>query len=208
MTSLLCTAVQGGYYAITTWLPTFLKTERNLSVLNTGGYLLVIILGSFCGYIVGAYLADRLGRRANLLIFSVLSAASVCLYTQVPLSNEQMLVLGFPLGFAASGIFSGIGAYLTELFPSSVRATGQGFAYNFGRGIGALFPSLVGFLSQTHGLAWAIGAFATGAYVMVILTALLLRDQGRELSWARRGRGRRAGPVRDQPNTGRKKLRS
>ena len=124
MTSLLCTAVQGGYYAITTWLPTFLKTERNLSVLNTGGYLLVIILGSFCGYIVGAYLADRLGRRANLLIFSVLSAASVYLYTQVPLSNEQMLVLGFPLGFAASGIFSGIGAYLTELFPSSVRATG------------------------------------------------------------------------------------
>ena len=45
VTSLLCTAVQGGYYAITTWLPTFLKTERNLSVLNTGGYLLVIILG-------------------------------------------------------------------------------------------------------------------------------------------------------------------
>lgn len=183
VTSLLCTAVQGGYYAITTWLPTFLKTERNLSVLNTGGYLLVIILGSFCGYIVGAYLADRLGRRANLLIFSVLSAASVYLYTQVPLSNEQMLVLGFPLGFAASGIFSGIGAYLTELFPSSVRATGQGFAYNFGRGIGALFPSLVGFLSQTHGLAWAIGAFATGAYVMVILTALLLPEtKGRELS--------------------------
>ena len=175
--------MQGGYYAITTWLPTFLKTERNLSVLNTGGYLLVIILGSFCGYIVGAYLADRLGRRANLLIFSVLSAASVYLYTQVPLSNEQMLVLGFPLGFAASGIFSGIGAYLTELFPSSVRATGQGFAYNFGRGIGALFPSLVGFLSQTHGLAWAIGAFATGAYVMVILTALLLPEtKGRELS--------------------------
>ena len=132
VTSLLCTAVQGGYYAITTWLPTFLKTERNLSVLNTGGYLLVIILGSFCGYIVGAYLADRLGRRANLLIFSVLSAASVYLYTQVPLSNEQMLVLGFPLGFAASGIFSGIGAYLTELFPSSVRATGQGFATTSG----------------------------------------------------------------------------
>ena len=46
-----------------------------------------------------------------------------------------------------------------------------------------MFPSLVGFLSQTHGLAWAIGAFATGAYVMVILTALLLPEtKGRELS--------------------------
>ena len=123
VTSLLCTAVQGGY-AITTWLPTFLKTERNLSVLNTGGYCWSSSWSSFCGYIVGAYLADRLGRRANLLIFSVLSApASTC--TQVPLSNEQMLVLGFPLGFAASGIFSGIGAYLTELFPSRCAPRGR-----------------------------------------------------------------------------------
>jgi len=182
VTALLCTGMQGGYYAITTWLPTFLKTERQLSVLNTGGYLMVIIAGSFCGYIVGAYLADKLGRRANLLIFAVLSAISVYVYTLVPLSNNQMLVLGFPLGFAASGIFSGIGAYLTELFPSAVRANGQGFAYNFGRGVGALFPSLVGFLSQTHGLGWAIGAFATGAYAIVILTVLLLPEtKGRVL---------------------------
>jgi len=182
VTALLCTGMQGGYYAITTWLPTFLKTERQLSVLNTGGYLMVIIAGSFCGYIVGAYLADKLGRRANLLIFAVLSAVSVYVYTLVPLSNNQMLVLGYPLGFAASGIFSGIGAYLTELFPSAVRANGQGFAYNFGRGVGALFPSLVGFLSQTHGLGWAIGAFATGAYSIVILTVLLLPEtKGRVL---------------------------
>lgn len=182
VTAILCTGVQGGYYAITTWLPTFLKTERQLSVLNTGGYLMVIIVGSFVGYIVGAYMADKLGRRANLLIFSVLSALSVYVYTLVPLTNTQMLILGFPLGFAASGIFSGIGAYLTELYPSEVRASGQGFAYNFGRGIGALFPSLVGFLSQSHGLAWAIGAFATGAYAIVILTALLLPEtKGRVL---------------------------
>lgn len=183
VTALLCTGVQGGYYAITTWLPTFLKTERQLSVLGTGGYLMVIIVGSFCGYIAGAYSAEKLGRRANLLIFSVLSALTVYVYTLVPLSNDAMLVLGFPLGFAASGIFSGIGAYLTELFPTDVRANGQGFAYNFGRGIGALFPSLVGFLSQTHGLGWAIGAFATGAYAIVIVTALLLPEtKGKVLS--------------------------
>jgi MFS family permease len=182
-TALLCTGVQGGYYAITTWLPTFLKTERQLSVLGTGGYLMVIIVGSFCGYIAGAYSADKLGRRANLLIFSVLSAITVYIYTLVPLSNDAMLVLGFPLGFAASGIFSGIGAYLTELFPTDVRANGQGFAYNFGRGIGALFPSLVGFLSQTHGLGWAIGAFATGAYAIVVVMALLLPEtKGKVLS--------------------------
>ncbi len=40
LTALLATGAQGGYYAITTWLPTFLKTVRGLSVFNTGGYLL------------------------------------------------------------------------------------------------------------------------------------------------------------------------
>ena len=79
VTALLCTGVQGGYYAITTWLPTVLKTERQLSVLGTGGYLMVIIVGSFCGYIAGAYSADKLGRRANMLIFSVLSSLTVYL---------------------------------------------------------------------------------------------------------------------------------
>src|SRR5712671_2634277 len=45
--SLLATGVLGGNYTILTWLPTYLKTVRNLSVLNTGGYLAVNITGSF-----------------------------------------------------------------------------------------------------------------------------------------------------------------
>lgn len=182
LAALLCTGIQGGYYAVTTWLPTYLKVERELSVLNTGGYLLVIILGSFCGYIAGAHMADRIGRRMNFIIFSVLSILCVYTYTQIPLSNTQMLFLGFPLGFAASGIFGGLGAFLTELFPSEIRANGQGFAYNFGRGIGALFPTLVGYLSQSMGLAMAIGVFAGGAYAVVFLATLLLPEtKGQDL---------------------------
>lgn len=182
LTSLLCAGVQGGYYAVTTWLPTYLKTERHLSVLNTGGYLLVIIAGSFCGYIAGAHLADRIGRKMNFILFAVLSCICVYAYTQIPLTDAQMLICGFPLGFAASGIFGGMGAYLTELFPSELRANGQGFAYNFGRGIGALFPSLVGYLSQTMGLAAAIGIFAGGAYVVVLIATVLLPEtKGRAL---------------------------
>jgi MFS family permease len=182
LAAILCTGVQGGYYAITTWLPTFLKTERHLSVLNTGGYLLVIIAGSFCGYIAGAYMADRFGRRPNFFIFAILSGLIAWLYTEMNLSDGQMLALGFPLGFAASGIFGVMGAYLTELYPSAVRANGQGFTYNFGRGIGALFPSLVGYLSKSIGLAAAIGTFAAGAYALVVLAALLLPEtKGRTL---------------------------
>ncbi len=178
----LATGAQGGYYAITTFLPTFLRTERHLSVLSTGGYLAVIIFGSWCGYIVSAYLNDAIGRRKNFFIFAIGSLLIVVAYTQAEISDAMMLALGFPLGFFASGIFSGMGPVLTELFPTSVRGAGQGFCYNFGRGIGAFFPTLVGLLSASVTLGTAIGIFAAISYAIVIAAALALPEtRGREL---------------------------
>ena len=182
LTALLSIGVQGGYYAITTWLPTYLKTVRGLSVFNTGGYLFVVIAGSFVGYMVSAWLADRLGRKRTLVLFAVCSFLTVIAYTYLPIGNSVMLVLGFPLGFFASGSFSPIGAFFTELFPSRLRGSGQGFSYNVGRGIGALFPTLVGYLSARMGLGHAISVFAVAAYLTMIGAALLLPEtRGREL---------------------------
>jgi len=182
LTALLAVGAQGGYYAITTWLPTYLKTTRHLSVLNTGGYLFVVIVGSFVGYLVSAWLSDQLGRKRTLVLFAVCSFLAVVAYTYLPIGNSAMLLLGFPLGFFASGVFSPVGAFFTELFPSRVRGSGQGFSYNVGRGIGALFPTLVGVLSSRMDLGHAISLFATGAYLtMVFATLLLPETRGREL---------------------------
>jgi MFS family permease len=182
LTAMLATGAQGGYYAITTWLPTFLKTSRGLSVLNTGGYLFVVIVGSFVGYMVSAWLADRLGRKRTLILFAVCSFLTVTAYTFLPISNGLMLVLGFPLGFFASGSFSPMGAFFTELFPSRLRGSGQGFSYNYGRAIGALFPTSVGYLSARITLGHAISAFAVTAYLVMILAVLLLPEtRGKEL---------------------------
>jgi MFS family permease len=176
LASLLGTGAQGGYYAITTWLPTFLRTERGLTVIGSSGYLAVLILGSFSGYLLGAWLADRIGRRPLFIVSSIGAIALVLVYTQMPLSNGVMLWLGFPLGVCASAYFSGLGAFYTELFPTRLRGSGQGFAYNFGRGIGALFPTLVGYLSAFMTLATAIAIFAVFAYGLLLLAALLLPE--------------------------------
>ncbi|HTY68670.1 MAG TPA: MFS transporter [Alphaproteobacteria bacterium] len=179
---LLATGAQGGYYAITTWLPTFLRTVRKLTVLNSSGYLAVIIIGSFAGYLTSAWLNDRIGRRASFALFAVCSAVTVVAYMVLPVNDAMMLVLGFPLGFFASGIFSGMGPFMTELFPSRVRGSGQGFCYNFGRGIGALFPTLVGYLSASMGLGAAIGLFAVIAYGLVLVAvAMLPETRGKQL---------------------------
>lgn len=180
--SLLALGAQGGYYAITTWLPRFLSAERHITILGSLGYISVVIAGSFTGYVTAAYLGDAIGRRMNFMLFAIGSAAIVLIYTQIAVSNELMLVLGFPLGFFASGIFSGMGPIMTELFPTEVRGTGQGFCYNVGRGLAAFFPTLVGIASASMSLGVAIGMFAAAAYGLVIVATLLLPEtQGQSL---------------------------
>ena len=181
-TALLAIGVQGGYYAVMTWLPTFLRTVRGLTVLNSASYLAVVIVAAWLGYVAGAYLTDAIGRRRCFALFSVCSIATVLAYTMIPVSDALMLVLGFPLGFFASGTYSGIGAYFTELFPTRVRGSGMGFAYNFGRAVGATFPALVGVLSADMPLATAIGVFTASAYALVFLSILVLPEtRGRVL---------------------------
>jgi MFS family permease len=180
--ALAVTGCQGGYYAISFWVPQFLTKERHLSIVGSTGYLATLIVGSFIGYLVGAWLADRIGRRNLFLTFSLGAIAVVLLYTQLPLTNGLLWVLGFPLGFFASGHFSGLGAFLTELYPTRLRGSGQGFCYNFGRGIGALFPFLVGALSTSTTLGNAIAIFAVAAFCLFFLAAFALPEtRGRVL---------------------------
>jgi MFS family permease len=183
LSCLLSTGALGGYYAITTWLPTFLRTERKLTVLSTGWYLAVIIVGSLIGCLISAWLNDRIGRRPTFILFAVCSLVTVVAYTQMPLDDVAMLYLGFPLGFFSQAIFAGMGPFLTELFPTRVRGSGQGFAYNFGRGIAASNPFLVGLLSAVLPLGQSIGVFAAVSYAVMIAAAMALPEtKGRQLT--------------------------
>ncbi len=180
---LLSTGVQGGYYTLATWVPTYLKTERGLTVVGTGGYLAVLISGAFIGYLTGGYLTDVLGRKKNIALFAVLSALCILAFGSIPEgSNGMLLVVSFPLGFCMSAIFSGFGSFLAELYPTAVRGTGQGFTYNTGRGVGAIFPTLVGFLSDSWGVGGALifGALAYGIAVVALVG--LPETRGRELA--------------------------
>ncbi|QFZ22553.1 MFS transporter [Saccharothrix syringae] len=170
--ALLATGVQGGYYTLASWVPTFLKTERGLSVVGTGGYLTLLISGAFAGYITGGYLTDLLGRKRTFTLFAALSAALIVLFTQIPQgANGLLLAVTFPLGFTTSAIFSGFGSFLAELYPTELRGTGQGFTYNFGRAVGASFQTAVGFLATSMGVGGAMifGAVAYGIAVLALL---------------------------------------
>jgi MFS family permease len=171
----LATGMLAAYYSVTTWLPTFLATERHLSVTGTTGYLLMMIAGSLAGYLVSAWLADAIGRRRSFMLFACCGASLILLYTHMPVSGG-MLLIGFPLGFFVLGIFSGIGACFAELFPGDVRGSGQGFCYSSGRAIGAACPALIGAWSAHISLGESIGAMTVAAYALVVISAWALPE--------------------------------
>lgn len=183
LASLLAAGVQGSSHAIIFWLPTFLVSERGLTTVQAGSYVMVTTAGAFLGYIVSSYLSDWIGRRPNFLFYVVGCLVVDFVYFFVPGSNVLMLVLGVPLGFFSQGIYASLGPYFTELFPTRVRATGQAFAYNFGRVVGATFIGIIGFMAHTLPLNWAMGVLSLGGYSLAVVAVLLLPEtRGKELA--------------------------
>ena len=130
-------------------------------------------------------MADRFGRKTTFIVMGVCAAVVVALYTLIPISNAVILVLGFPLGFFANGIYAPMGAYLAELFPTEIRATNQGFSYNAGRAIGATFPAAIGYLAGSMGLSTAIAVFTLASYACLIGALVFLPEtRGRALQAA------------------------
>ncbi|WP_292177691.1 MFS transporter [Mesorhizobium sp.] len=174
--SLLATGMHGGYWAIATWWPVMLRSERGLSTTATSAYLAAIATASFFGYVSSAWLGDRIGRKATLVGFALGGTLAVLACTELQASNFGLLLLSFPLGFFALGMFSAIGPVLTELYPTEIRGSGLGFCYNFGRGMAGSTPLLIGGSAANIGISHAIGIYATCAYGLVLLVTIFLPE--------------------------------
>jgi MFS family permease len=181
--SLMVAGAQGGGYALGIWMPTYLRTVRGLSAPSTGGFLLVQILGALIGFLLGAYLSDAIGRKATFMWSAIGSFVGILLYLFLPMDNTALFFFGVPLFVIFLMKFPPMGPFMTELYPTEVRGTAQGFCYNAGRAIGALFPAMVGFLSDTMSLGTAIAVFSAIAFgVMIVMLFTLPETRGRSLA--------------------------
>ncbi len=185
LTAILALGVQAGGLAVALWLPTLLKTVHGLTAVQVGYNMFCFTGGSFVGFLTAAYLSDAIGRRRNFLLFALGNWIAIPAFLYLPVGQSGgLFVLDCVLGFVSFGIYSALGPYLTELFPNAVRASGQGFSYNFGRGVGAFFPALVGILSTAKVLPLrdALAVCACSSYFFVLIAiALLPETRGRDL---------------------------
>ncbi|MQA06816.1 MAG: MFS transporter [Streptosporangiales bacterium] len=169
--------IQGIYYSVFVFMPLFLRSERGLSVIGTATYTWVVIVGSFLGYVASGFVHDTIGRRPTFTLFFAGSAGAIALFVFTPVVRPELgYVISFLLGFFASGQAGGMGAYLAELFPTHVRASGQGFAYNVGRGVAGFGPLTIGVLAAGIGFGAAIAWVGFVAAAVGILTVWSLPE--------------------------------
>jgi MFS family permease len=107
--SLMVMGAQGGVWAVNFWMPTYLRTVRHLSASNTGLYVVVQACGVLVGFLLGAYLADAIGRKWTFMISAVASIIMVLVYLYLPVGDTGLLLLGIPLNAAILMKFAPMG---------------------------------------------------------------------------------------------------
>jgi sugar phosphate permease len=173
----------GGGYALGIWMPTYLRTVRHLSATGAGGFLLVQILGALAGFLLGTYLSDAIGRKWTFLWSTIGSLIFVPIFLLVPMNNQALFFLGIPMNILLLMKFPPMGPFMTELFPTAVRGTAQGFCYNASRAIGSFLPTTVGFVSQSLPLGVSIAVLSAFAFGLTIVMLMLLPEtRGRSLA--------------------------
>lgn len=179
-------AVQFGYWGVFFWLPGFLARPveqggAGMSVVGSIPWIVSIQAGAYLGYLSFGFIADRLGRRRTFILFMVTAALIVPVYGQLARSPVTLLVLGPVFGYAAHGYFSMFGAFIAEMFPTAVRATGQGTCYNLGRLAGAAAPYTIGALATFPGIGIGLAMGTTAAFFLAAaLIVLTLPDRSGE----------------------------
>jgi metabolite-proton symporter len=125
-------------------------------------------------------LADRFGRRSTLLVstlalmaygaaFGPLLAVGHATHASV----LTFLIIGMSLmGFS----FGPMSAVLPELFPTNVRYTGSGIAYNLASILGAaVAPFVATWLAASHGVGW-VGCYLSASALITLVALLIMRE--------------------------------
>jgi MFS family permease len=127
--------------------------------------------GTLLGVLAAPFIAEKLGRKLALGLFFILCPLSVGALTLASGTYQGLLVLAPVASFFAIGLSGIYPLYFPELFPTRIRGTGAGFAYNTGRILSAPFPLLTAMLmTQTH--SPALGVLLSSAVYACGLLAL------------------------------------
>jgi SHS family sialic acid transporter-like MFS transporter len=124
------------------------RAEMNVQLTKARAWTQITsAIGAILGTILGALLAERIGRRVTYCILCLAGfLATVWFFLGTGQYGPGFLIASTALGMATASFYGWLPLYLPELFPTRLRAIGQGFSFNFGRilaGAGSLYLGLL-----------------------------------------------------------------
>jgi MFS family permease len=157
----------GGLALLPNWINQLVRAAGGANGVQAVSYaFMLMMVGALAGYVSLIWFTEWLGRRGAYFLFCLGSLASSLYLFMVITDLNTLLWFMLVYGFFVIGGFGTFALYLPELFPTRVRATGQGFAWNAARCITAAGPLLVGTMLATFGSFPAAAAATTAAYVI------------------------------------------
>ncbi len=186
---LMVSVVFVGTWGAVQWIPLWITELAGQKFPQAKAYAMVIVsLGACVGTVLAPLCLARIPRRLGYQLLCLFACASTAWIYRTPASwDGQLLFDVFPaflalkifvLGMTATAFFGFMPLYLPELFPTRVRATGQGICYNTGRLVAVPFVLLGGYLVNI------LGGYqqAAAAITLVYLVGLGIAYLGRETS--------------------------
>lgn len=186
------------YWFTYSWMPKYLYDQLHFSMAKSGIWMLVTQAGGLLGYLSFGVVADRKGRRIAYTIYSLIWAVGLSAVTwfwgAVVAWPGLTLLFMFLVGLG-TGNFSGYGPIFSELFPTRIRNTAMGTAFNLARGVQFFTPLIITAVASGAwfgkagglGMGISIGAFFalfTGVWVWTLPetrgTRILAADLVRE----------------------------
>jgi MFS family permease len=174
------------WWGLFSWIPPYLtlpldKGGRGFGMMNTTTLLVTLnLVGMFPGYLCFGWIADRLGRKRSLALFTLCAALLIPLYAAAR-AQWLILILGAMVGFFGTGFFSGSGLVGSEIFPTRIRARALGFTYNGARALSAAAPYTIGRMGDSKGLGWAFVICAVAFLLASLMATQLPETRGKQL---------------------------
>ncbi|NLN75306.1 MAG: MFS transporter [Armatimonadetes bacterium] len=158
-----------GTWGVFQWIPTWVDDIVGGKVVSERAIAATwMAIGQIIGAFLGGPLAEWMGRRWSYVLFCVTSLASVMiLYGCVTTFGPALLWLALVAGICTTTFFGWLPLYLPELFPTRIRATGEGITFNFGRIIAA-----AGVVFGMGQLVSTFGSYAKAATVVGMIYVL------------------------------------
>ncbi|PKF90197.1 MFS transporter [Bacillus sp. BA3] len=173
---LTSTFLQFGYYGVGTWLPTYIVDELGFDFKKMTGYLVGSYAAMILGKILAGWLADRFGRR-NVYIMGGISTAIFLPVIYLYNTPANIIVLLTILGFLYGAQYGINSTYMSESFPTHIRGTAVGGAYNIGRFGAAIAPITIGIIAESQSIGLGLAMLGIAYALSGIIPWLFIREK-------------------------------